>query len=73
MGYNLSESPEWNKALSRALCRENNPPNSTHFPLTHVILAGCVRAQIEIQIAWRVALSLRVKNDSDDDEDPLLN
>ena len=48
-------------------------PNSTHFPLTHVILAGCVRAQIEIQIAWRVALSLRVKNDSDDDEDPLLN
>ena len=49
-------------------------PNSTHFPLTHVILAlaGCVRAQIEIQIAWRVA-SPRVKNDSDDDEDPLLN
>ena len=53
--------------------QENNPPSSAHFPLTHVILAGCVRAQIEIQIAWRVALSLRVKNDSDDDEDPLLN
>ena len=52
-------------------------PSLPTIPIFHLHMSFWqdvfARAQIEIQIAWRVALSLRVKNDSDDDEDPLLN